>query len=1134
MDGIVVVLDPGHDDTHAGAFQNGAKEQDLTLKIAQYCKAELENYSGIRVYMTRESGACPNGGATVSSQICNKKRVDYAASVGADAYVSFHLNSSTSNTANGVGVYYPNSNYNASVGEIGKGLAGAIYRNLTALGLGMWSDGTMIWNADYDKYPDGSVADRLGVIQNSKKAGIPAVLIEHAFISGTSDYNNFLSSDDKLKSLGTADAQAIVEYYQLNKQGSAPVIAYTQANSSGNLKIKWNEVPGAVAYEVYRDTKNAYDYQKIATVTGAASYTDKNVKQGKKYYYLVRAVYGNGSAGEYSTYATGCVPAQPKLDGIAAAGGRKLTLTWEKAKGAEGYFVYRSTEADSEYEKIAEVSGGKQTYTDTVKSNNKTYYYQVQAYNTNGKKKGVGKFSEVKSAKTLAKPKITAVESEDEKMLTVSWKKTGGADGYIIKRSTKENGTYKKIATVSKEKDTVYQDKTIKKGTVYYYRVQAYRKNDGVKGYSELSDAVSGKTVKQVQIVSITSKNQKALVLEWKKMKGASGYRIRRATEKNGVYKTIKTIKSANTTTFEDKEVKPGKVYYYTVEMRVKTDSGVRYAGKSAASKGQTAAKTTIKAVVSNGSKELDVYWKEVKDAYGYKVKRSMSKNGKYELIATVKGAKKTSYSDRSVTQGKTYYYKIETINKVGKVKGFSGDSTAVSGKTLKKAELSAVTAKNGTVIQLTWKPMSGVSGYQVYRSTTESSGYQKVAEIKGKDSATYKDASLKAGKIYYYKVRAYKKNSVKTGLGSFSAVQKAWTLSAPEEMNVAEENGVLILSWKKVKRASGYTIYRSSTPDGDWKKVAAVSSGNTVTYQDESVKVGDTYYYRIVANNQLLGGKTGRSDYSSVLCVPVLSAGKLSAIALKENNSLEVSWKKVSKAHGYELYASTAQDGKYKKIADTNRINYLHEKLAQRTTYYYKVRPYVVLDNKAVVYGAFSPVQSQTSAYVIMGESGVTVDEMRAYYEARYTFPADTYTEKGASNAQEFFTILKEEADAEGVRAEVLFAQVMLETGGLTFRGDVSAEQCNFGGLGATGNGVAGETFADIRTGLRAQTQHLKAYASSDALNQACVDSRFQYVTRGAAYCVEWLGIPKNPYGKGWAADADYAVKLLRIIDSI
>ena len=61
--------------------------------------------------------------------------------------------------------------------------------------------------------------------------------------------------------------------------------------------------------------------------------------------------------------------------------------------------------------------------------------------------------------------------------------------------------------------------------------------------------------------------------------------------------------------------------------------------------------------------------------------------------------------------------------------------------------------------------------------------------------------------------------------------------------------------------------------------------------------------------------------------------------------------------------------------------------------------------------------------------------------------------------------------------------------------------EQCNFGGLGATGPGHPGETFKDVRTGLKAQVQHLKAYASTQPiLHPPIVDTRFDKVTRGCA----------------------------------
>lgn len=212
--GLVVVLDPGHDATHAGARANGLKEEELTLKIAQYCKQELEKYSGVTVYMTRTSSSCPHPGT--SSADDNAQRVAYAQSVGADVFVSIHLNSSaTSSSANGAEVFYPNANYNSSIGSMGANLATQVERQLVALGLG--NRGISIRNsADNTTYPDGSLADYYGVIRRSKLAGFPAIIIEHAFLTNPSDAA-FLSKEENLKKLGAADATGIANYYGLSE-----------------------------------------------------------------------------------------------------------------------------------------------------------------------------------------------------------------------------------------------------------------------------------------------------------------------------------------------------------------------------------------------------------------------------------------------------------------------------------------------------------------------------------------------------------------------------------------------------------------------------------------------------------------------------------------------------------------------------------------------------------------------------------------------------------------------------------------------------------------------------------------------------------------------------------------------------
>ena len=158
----------------------------------------------------------------------------------------------------------------------------------------------------------------------------------------------------------------------------------------------------------------------------------------------------------------------------------------------------------------------------------------------------------------------------------------------------------------------------------------------------------------------------------------------------------------------------------------------------------------------------------------------------------------------------------------------------------------------------------------------------------------------------------------------------------------------------------------------------------------------------------------------------------------------------------------------------------------------------------------------------LIMGVSFVKYDQMASYYLSKVgmgVYPSDIYKDKGAGTINEFCKTLIAEASFEGVRPEVLFAQVMIETGWLRFGGSVSAGQCNFGGLGSTGSGVAGASFDSVGIGLRAQTQHLKAYASTDPLLGDCVDPRFSMVKRGSAQYLTQLNgkwaIPGKGYGE-------------------
>ena len=214
---VVVALDPGHDSTHTGAGANGVREEVLTLKIAQYCKEELEKYANVSVYMTRTTAACPypgnkNSGGDISD------RVYAAAKAGASIFVSFHLNSSTSTSAKGAEVIVPNNSWKPEVAQQGKELANDIMDELIAIGLQKRSIYSKDTTLAGEKYPDGSKSDYFSVQIAAKENNIPGIIVEHAFVTNTGDVNTYLNNEAGLKKLGVADATGIAKYLGVSKE----------------------------------------------------------------------------------------------------------------------------------------------------------------------------------------------------------------------------------------------------------------------------------------------------------------------------------------------------------------------------------------------------------------------------------------------------------------------------------------------------------------------------------------------------------------------------------------------------------------------------------------------------------------------------------------------------------------------------------------------------------------------------------------------------------------------------------------------------------------------------------------------------------------------------------------------------
>lgn len=259
-DNLVVVICPGHDATHTGATGHGLKEQELTFKIATYCKEELEKYAGVTVYMSRDSIECSYPGKSTS--YCLNQRPKDAHEMGADVFVDVHINAGG---GAGAEVYYPNNSYSSAIHKDGKELAEQIVAQLEALGLKNRGAKTKDCT-DNTKDENGKLADYFTSIANSKEYGMVGLIIEHAFIDNASDAAK-LSSESFLKNMGIADATGIAKAYGLTKG----VNTNTGTGTGNGSETGTGVGTGSEVKLPFTDVnKDAWYYEAIKSV-----YTDK-------------------------------------------------------------------------------------------------------------------------------------------------------------------------------------------------------------------------------------------------------------------------------------------------------------------------------------------------------------------------------------------------------------------------------------------------------------------------------------------------------------------------------------------------------------------------------------------------------------------------------------------------------------------------------------------------------------------------------------------------------------------------------------------------------------------------------------------------------------------------------------------
>lgn len=360
------------------------------------------------------------------------------------------------------------------------------------------------------------------------------------------------------------------------------------ASSANSIALGWKKVPGADRYELLRTDVSDGSLQAKEVAGNATSYTDTTVEPGKVYTYTLYALstfYGvERSSPQAKTHAVAADTGVKSLR-VTAKDHDSISLQWaSKGDFKGGYQLYRATSAAGKYTLIATRNSATTQYKDTALTAGATYYYKVRASYMREDIAVNGIFSAVVPGKTvLGTPTSLKAASVGPASARLTWKKTPGAGGYILYRSTTGKvGSFKTVKTIASGTTLTYTDKMLDCGKTYYYRIAAYSSLGGVKFTGAAGNSLKVKPeLKKPTGLSAKASGRK-VKLTWKKPEGASGYTIYRSTTgKAGSYKKIKTIKSGSKQTYTDKKLKAKTKYYYKIVPYTQVNDKI-VSGKSA------------------------------------------------------------------------------------------------------------------------------------------------------------------------------------------------------------------------------------------------------------------------------------------------------------------------------------------------------------------------------------------------------------------------------------------------------------------------------------------------------------------------------------------------------------------------
>lgn len=351
--------------------------------------------------------------------------------------------------------------------------------------------------------------------------------------------------------------------------------------------------------------------------------------------------------------------------------------------------------------------------------------------------------------------------------------------------------------------------------------------------------------------VTATQQYSNSIEISWSLVKNAVSYEVYRS-ENGG---TPIYIGSANTSIKVDSNLTPEVDYTYQVVAVYSDQTYNSSMSASASCKIEFGKVESVKATGKSGA-GVTLTWSAAVGAVTYEVYRNTFSTGTFTKLGT---SNTTSYQDKKAADGTTYYYKVVAVSGSGN----KSDASKAVKATVPLKKVSGLTVKKASdkSVKVSWKAVSGATRYNVWRATKKTGTYTKVATLA---KTTYTDAKISNNKNYYYKVTAENTNAKLTSAAS-SIVEILIPSKVSSFKAVRSSKTAAKLTWKKVSKATGYEIYRSTSKNSGFKKIATIKKAATVSYNDKSIKNNKVYYYKIRCYWKS-GSQTVYTGYSSTV----------------------------------------------------------------------------------------------------------------------------------------------------------------------------------------------------------------------------------------------------------------------------